>query len=67
MNKVTFKKNKKNPYVYDVQFSGLTRGEILAMYYALDNHDTPVGRDVFACFQHGLRDAGDSQIDRLGE
>jgi len=63
--KVLFKKNKSGTETYDVSFKGLTRGEILAMRYALENHTTPVGNDVFIYLRNALSMVEDESLRSL--
>jgi len=39
-------------------FMSLTKGELLAMKYALENHPTPVGQDVHAYVNNACDRAG---------
>lgn len=65
--KVSIKQNKQNQDVYDVQFNGLTRGEILAMYSALTHHNTPVAKDVLAYLRNALGFSNDPLIRELDQ
>lgn len=61
-NKVTIKRTKKNTNrVYDVSFSALTQGEIMAMKNALESYseDSVVARDVLAYLRNGIESSND--------
>ena len=46
MAKCTIKPNKRNETM-TLTLNNLTQGELLALVYALENHGTPVGDDVY--------------------
>ena len=44
--KTTIAKDK-NEYLFNVKFKGMTQGQVIALFNALESHDTAVGHDVY--------------------
>lgn len=60
--KVTIKRAKKTVQSYDVNFSGLTKGEIMSIQNALQASGSPVASDVLAYLNNGLYDCQEAWL-----
>lgn len=63
--KVKIKRPKKEDNSFDVSFKGLTQGQLMAMYRALEYYGSPVGQDVFGFLRNGINSSEDDTIRNL--
>jgi hypothetical protein len=64
--KVTVKKSKRGSgHTYDVNLSGLTKGEIMSMQHALEASGSPVASDVLAYLNNGISECQEDWLKDL--